>query len=179
VVSNKLNTIITYLAVTNYWTPLYEHKDEPITTEEEINMTRIKHTPKPTTNKWTRRIARRQERKNQKEEERIIIDSGATSHFITEELNFRQTGPSELTVYLPDDSTLRATGTTQLPFEQLSTKARKAHTLPGLTKSLISVNKMAERGYTTIFQPGDKGVTFHKEGTLTITTSKPSVLQGY
>jgi hypothetical protein len=54
-------------------------------------------------------------------------------------------------VYLPDDLTLRATGTTQLPFEQLSTKARKANILPGLTKSLISVNKMAESGYTTIF----------------------------
>jgi hypothetical protein len=36
---------------------------------------------------------------------------------------------------------------------------------------------MAESEYTTIFRPGDKGVTFHKEGTLTITTSEPSVLQ--
>ena len=151
VVSNKLNTIITYPAAMNYWTPLYEHKDKLMTMEEEINMTRITHTPKPTTNKWTRRISRRQERKNQKEEESIIIDSGATLHFVTEELNLPRTRPSELTVYLPDDLTLRATGTTQLPFEQLSTKARKANILPGLTKSLISVNKMAESGYTTIF----------------------------
>ncbi len=141
-------------------------------------MTRIKHTPKPTTNKWTRRIAQRQERKNQKEEERIIIDSEATSHSVTEELNLPRTGPSELTVSLPDDSTLRATGTTQLPFEQLSTKAKKAHILPGLTKSLISVKKMAESGYTTIFRSGDERVTFHKVGTLTITMSDSPVLQG-
>ena len=72
-------------------------------------------------------------------------------HYVTEELNLPRTGPSELTVYLPDDSTLRANGTTQLPFEQLSANARKANILPGLTKSLISVNKMAENGYTTIF----------------------------
>jgi hypothetical protein len=178
VVSNKLNTTNTYPAVTNYWTPIYENDDEPMTTEEEINMTIINHTPKPTTNKWTRRIARRQERRNQKEEERIIIDSGATSHYVTEELNLPRTGPSELRMYLPDDSSLRANGTTQLPFEQLSANRRKANILPGLTKSLISVNKMAENGYTTIFRPGDEGVTFHKEGTLTIEMSKPPVLQG-
>ena len=99
-------------------------------------------------------------------------------HFVTEDLNLPRTGPSELTVYLPDDSTLKSIGTTQLPFEQLSTQARKANILPGLTKSLISVNKMAESGYTTISRPGDEGVTFHKEGTLTIKTSKPPVLQG-
>jgi len=57
--------------------------------------------------------------KNQKEEECIIIDLGATLHYVTEELNLPRTGPSELTVYLPDDSILRANGTTQLPFEQL------------------------------------------------------------
>ena len=143
-------------------------------------MTRMqKQIPKkPPTNKWTRRIAQRQERKHQKEEECIIIYSGATSHFVTEEFNLPRTGPSELTVYLPDDSTLRATGTAQLPFEQLSTKARKANILPGLTKSLISVNKMAESGYTTIFRPGDDGVTFYKEGTLTIMTSESPMLQG-
>ena len=99
-------------------------------------------------------------------------------HLVTEEMNLPRTGLSDITVYLSDNLTLKATGTTQLPFQQLSTKARKANILPGLTKSLISMNKMAESGYTTIFRPGDKGVTFHKEGTLTITTSEPPVLQG-
>ena len=123
-------------------------------------------------------MERRQERKRQKEDERIIIDSGATSHFVSENLDLPRTGHSNITVYLPDDSTLKATGTTHLPFEQLSTQARQANILPGLTKSLISVNKMAENGYTTIFRPRDEGVTFHKEGTLTFTTSEPPLLQG-
>ena len=56
---NKLNTINTYPAVTNYWTPIYENDNESTTMEEEINMTIIKHTSKPITNKWTWRIARR------------------------------------------------------------------------------------------------------------------------
>jgi hypothetical protein len=37
---------------------------------------------------------------------------------------------------------------------------------------------MSEEGYTTIFYPGKEGVSIHKKGTLTITTSKPPVLQG-
>ena len=177
---NKLNKNITYPAVTNYWTPLYKiDDDKPTTKEEEINMTwSHKQPPTPTLNKWKRRIARQQEWKSKKEEERIIINLGATSHFVTEEMSLPRTGPSDITVYLPNNSTRTATGTTQLPFKKLSTEARKATILPDLTKSFISVNKMAESRYTTIFLPGDKGVTFHKEGTLTITTSEPPVLQG-
>jgi hypothetical protein len=41
------------------------------------------------------------------------------------------------------------------------------------------MNKMAEEGYTTIFHPGEEGVTIHKEGMVTITTLEPLVLEGY
>jgi hypothetical protein len=81
-------------------------------------------------------------------------------------------------VYLPDDSTLQATSKTQLSFKQFSSEAREANILLGLTKSLLSIIKMAENGYTTIFQPGDEGVMIHKKGTLTITTSEPPMIQG-
>ncbi len=37
---------------------------------------------------------------------------------------------------------------------------------------------MAENGYTEIFHEGNKGVTIHKSGTLTITTSESPVLSG-
>jgi hypothetical protein len=70
VVSNKLNTINTYPAVTNYWTPLNDiDDDEPTTTKEELNVIKSQ-TPTPTLNKWKRRIVRRQERRRQKEDER-------------------------------------------------------------------------------------------------------------
>jgi hypothetical protein len=37
---------------------------------------------------------------------------------------------------------------------------------------------MSEEGYTTIFNPGNEGVTIHKPDTLNITLNKPSVLKG-
>jgi hypothetical protein len=65
VVSNKLNTINTYPAVTNYWTPLYVieddesvndiEDDESTTTKEELNVIKSQ-TPTPTLNIWKRRI---------------------------------------------------------------------------------------------------------------------------
>ncbi len=42
----------------------------------------------------------------------------------------------------------------------------------------MSVNKLSEEGYTTIFHPENEGVTVHEKGTLTIATSSPLVLQG-
>jgi hypothetical protein len=37
---------------------------------------------------------------------------------------------------------------------------------------------MSENGYTTVFLPGNQGITIHKEGTLITMSSKPPVLQG-
>ncbi len=42
----------------------------------------------------------------------------------------------------------------------------------------MSVNKMAEEGYTTIFHPGEEGVTMGKPDTLTIIMTEPPILQG-
>jgi hypothetical protein len=99
----------------------------------------------------------------------MIINSAATSNFISNKLDSPKTGASQITVYLPDNSTLQTSNKTILPFEQLSKDTRKAHIFPGLKKSLLSINKMAENGYTTIFHEGNKGVTIQKSGTLTIT----------
>ncbi len=51
---------------------------------------------------------------------------------MSEELNLPKTGTAQITVYLPDDSTLQETSKTQLPFKQLSPEAREAntHTFP-------------------------------------------------
>jgi hypothetical protein len=109
----------------------------------------------------------------------IIIDSGATSHFMSKELNLPNTGPSNNEVYLPDDTKLTTANKTLLPLEQLTKAAQEADLLPGLEKSLASVNKWSEEGYTTVFYPGKQGVTVHNPGTLTMTTSEPPVLQGH
>ncbi len=173
VVKIKISTDHTYLVDTNFWSPLDnddDNEDEEI--EEEITMIKsITPTTQQKANKWTRRIARQREHK-------IIIDSGATSHFMSEELNLPTEGASNKEVYLPSNAKLKTSQRTKLPFKTLTNAAGEAAVLLGLKRSLLSVNKMAKEGYMTIFHPGEDGVTIHKEGTLTITTSAPPVLEG-
>jgi hypothetical protein len=175
---DKINANHTYPDVTNYWTPLETVEEEDDTGQENINNIemKIQETTKRTGNKWTRRA---KERKEKQCKHKIIINSGTTSHFMSEELDLPNTGPSNKDMYLPDDTKLTTANKTLLPFKQMTKAAREAEVLPGLKKSLASVNKWSEVGYTTVFHPGEKGVTVHNPGTLTMTTSKPPVLQGY
>ncbi len=170
---NKIESNLTYLAATNYWTPLQSNDvetDDKTKEANNIHNTSTKETPKA--NKWERRLARQQEK-------RLVIDSGATSHFCSKDLDLPEEGKSSKSVHLPNGNTLvQMTKKTSLPFQKLSKKAREAHVLPHLQQSLMSVNILSEEGYTTIFHPENKEVTVHKKGTLTITTSNPPVLQG-
>ncbi len=155
----------------NYWAPLNEDEDE-INEPEQINIIATKQTIATTkSNKWTHRIERRRAQK-------LVINSGTTSNFVPEDMNLPRMGKLNKEVYLPDNTTLQATYRTELPLNQLSTGARQADILPGLMTPLITVNKMAKEGYTTIFHPGEEGVTVHKKGTVTIATTEPPVLQG-
>ena len=161
------------MAATSYWTPLNNEDDDEDEDTKEINV--IKKLPttitKDRTNKWVRHTERRREHK-------LIINSGTTSHFVSKELNLPSEGTSNKSMYLPDDTKLQTSTKTKLPFEQLTNKAREVDVLPGLKRLLLSVSEMAEEGYATVFHPGDKGVTIHKEDMFTITTSKPPVPQG-
>ena len=75
----------TYLTTTNYWAPLNDDTDEMNDEIEQINIIPEKQPIKNTkSNKWTRRIERR----------RLVIDSGATSNFVTEEMNLPRMGKS-------------------------------------------------------------------------------------
>jgi hypothetical protein len=57
---------------------------------------------------------------------KLVIDSGATSHFVPEELDLPKKGKSDKEVFLPDNSSLQASYKTELPFEQLSNRVREA-----------------------------------------------------
>ena len=110
----------------------------------------------------------------------MVVDSGATSSFVRPEENLPITGPSNKVVALPDGSTIQATHTTILPFESLSDEARKADVLPGLRpNSLVSVGKLADADYTTIFHPRGRGVTVHKKNTFRVQLWRKPVLQGW
>ncbi len=121
---DKINTNHTYLDATNYWTPLVTVQEEDKTGEEKtinsisiVGKKKIQETLKSTGNKWTRRLERQKEKCC---EHKIIINSRATSHFMSKELDLPNTGPSNKEVYLPDDTKLPMANKTLLPFKQLS-----------------------------------------------------------
>jgi hypothetical protein len=110
----------------------------------------------------------------------MVVDSGATSSFVRPEENLPITGPSDKVVALPDGSTKQATHTAILPFESLSDEARRADVLPGLRpNSLVSVGKLADSDYTTMFHPRGEGVTVHEKNSFRIQLLRKPVLQGW
>ena len=105
----------------------------------------------------------------------MVLDSGATSHFVRQADKLPKTGMSDKLVTLPNGQTIKASHTVNLPFPALHPKCRTAHVLPSLTtNSLVSVPKLADAGYTTVFHPGDQGVTIHEGNNWS-----PVVLQGW
>ena len=85
VISSKINTNHTYLATTNYWAPL-DDKIEVEETSEQIKIIETKQSIANTKgNKWMRRVERRRAMK-------LVIDSGATSHFVPEEMDLPRKG---------------------------------------------------------------------------------------
>jgi hypothetical protein len=96
---SKLNTEHTYLADMNFWSPLNTDDENELGDDKQEELHKINSTITSNvqkSNKWMRRIARRQEKK-------IIIDSGATSHFMTEDLNLPTEGASNKEVFLPNN----------------------------------------------------------------------------
>ncbi len=109
---------------------------------------------------------------------KLVIDSGATSNFVPKEMNLLKKGKSNKEVYLLDNTELQASYKAELPFKQITNKEREADILPGLKTPLVSINKLAKEEYTTVFHPGETGVTIHEAGTITITMTEPPILQG-
>ena len=162
VVSN-IKTNRTYTDSENYWAPLLEDdEDSDEDTEKDkvrdqtinnINDTEVQQDLKTILRKWINECVNIH-KPFHKKESTMVIDSGATSSFVRPEENLPVTGLSSKIVHLPDGSSIQATHTTLLPFESLSPKARIADILPGLRpNSLVSVGKLADANYTTIFHP--------------------------
>ena len=153
-VAGKVDKGYTYSANANYWAPLSNYDDD----DDDDSNEEIKKGEKTST---------------------MILDSGATSHFVNPKENLPITGKAHKTVALPDGSTISATHTAELPFSKLTNDARKAYVLPGLQpNSLVSVGKLADAEYTTIFHPARKGVTVNQKGSIQIKLLHKPVLQG-
>lgn len=110
----------------------------------------------------------------------MIVDSGATSHFVRTSDKLPRIGPSIKIVNLPNGNTIQALHKVRLPFTKLTEKAREAHVLPDLKlHSLISVPKLSDKGYINLFMDGQKGVVLYKANDITFTATNKPVLQGW
>ena len=81
---------------------------------------------------------------------------------------------------MPDGHATQATEKALLPNKALNEAARELDILPDLKhNSLLSVVKLADAGYTTIFHVGDGGVTVHWANDIHIRVDKKAILQGW
>ena len=109
-----------------------------------------------------------------------VLDSGATSSFIKPDGGAIPTGQqSSKTVRMPNGQTLNTSLKALLPNKLLNPKARECDILPGLQhSSLVSVGKLADAGYCTIFMPGNQGVQVLNGNNVKINVSGDAVLRG-
>jgi hypothetical protein len=116
----------------------------------------------------------------QTEKKGMVLDSGATSHFVQGADNLPAMGSLSMSVTLPNGESIKATHMVDLPFEQLSLGARHAHVLPHLTThSFVSVLKLADAGYMTVFHPENLGMTICSRRSIGIHQQCKPVLQGW
>jgi hypothetical protein len=106
-----------------------------------------------------------------------ILDTGATSGAAPEEDEdaFEDTGKlSKKTFMFPDKRTSKAMKKMRLK-HKLCPAAREMNIVPGLHSTLVSIPKLVDTGYTTVFSR--KGVAIYDDHTTTITANKPPVLE--
>ncbi len=119
---------------------------------------------------WARKINNRKLRKTG------ILDLGATSGAAPEEDEecFIDTGEASTKMFMfPDKRTNRATKK-MLTKHNLRPTAREMNIVPDLHLTLISVPKLADAGYTTVFNK--KGAAIYNDYTTKILASQPPVL---
>ncbi len=109
-------------------------------------------------------------------QEKNILDTGATSSVALEEDKeaLEETGMTSKTFVFLIKQTRRATKTMLLK-HKLRPTAREMNIVPGLHSTLISVPKLANAGYTTIFEH-DKA-TIYDATTTTIQANNQPILK--
>lgn len=168
---------------TNYWAPLQIEDDEDDNLQQptinSISNAVVQRNLQSTILAWINQFMSKHKH-FQGSASTMVLDSGVTSSFVQLEEKLPITGHSRKIVNLPDRSLIQATHTTMLPFEALTTNARKADVLPGLRLNLlVSVGKLANKDFTTIFQPYGEGVTVNKKNTLWLQLLHKPVFQGW
>lgn len=105
---------------------------------------------------------------------------GSKHPFIQIGDGLKLTGPSTKAISTTNGGIMHAKGTAELPLNRLKVSARQALIALGLkAKALMSMSKLADAGYTTIFHPHDKGVTTHDNNDFKVIVNSPLLLQGW
>jgi hypothetical protein len=106
-----------------------------------------------------------------------IVDTGATSGAAPKEDEdaFEDTGElSKKTFMFPDKRTKKATKKMRLK-HKLHPATREMNIVPRLLLTLVSVPKLVDAGYTTVFSK--KRAAIYDDCTTTITANKPPILK--
>ena len=108
-----------------------------------------------------------------------VIDLIATSNFWREECEHIATDiASNKVMMMPTGTTVNASMKALHPNTKLNDKARELDILPELkNNSLLSVCKLADAGYTTVFHANNGGITVHSIDDIVIRVSKETVLK--
>ena len=117
-----------------------------------------------------------QKNKNRKLHKMGILNTGATFGAAPEEDEecFADTGKASTKTFMfPDKQTNKATKR-MLMKHNLRPAAREMNIVPGLHSTLISVPKLADAGYTTVFSKA--GAAIYDDYTTTISASNPPIL---
>ncbi len=124
---SKVNNNSTYSATANYWAPLInqegddddnvEHHYQPITINS-ISKADVQCDLWATINAWINQQISTN-KPIEKKASTMILNSGATSHFMRPDKNLPNTGKSSKVVSLPIDAIIKASHTNNLPFPSL------------------------------------------------------------
>ena len=128
--------------------------------------------------KWKRK---QYSRRWLKENQSAVIDSAPTSSFWREQDAHIKTGiVYDKAVMLSTGNTANVSEKGLLPNNKLSAKARELEVLPELKHdSLLSVCKLSDAGYTTVFHCGDGGVYVHCTDNIVSNVKMVAILQGW
>ena len=104
----------------------------------------------------------------------VLPDSGASSSTVQSAKDYIETGPKSPKEFQSAFGEVqKATDIVEYPF-RLRKEARRVDIVPTLQSDLMSIGKMADAGYLTIFD--DKEVNIYDIHNTTFTVSRDSVL---
>ncbi len=130
-----------------------------------------KNPPNKVAAHWAQKLPTRKSRRF------AFLDSGSTSGAAPaeDEPDLDDTGqPSRKTFMFPDGRTGKATKKMLLK-HNLQLAAREMNIVPGLHSALVSIPKLADAGYTTVFKKD--GAAIYNNKTTLITATAPLVLK--